>query len=67
MDDATLLKIPLSMIKLLQLLIFGHVHKWKIITEGHLADSNSVVVGNYYDLQCEHCGNIKRKNVSGDD
>lgn len=56
-----------KMIWLLQLFIFGHVHKWKIIKDGslHVNDEcgRTVKTGQRYILQCEHCGNIKKKDT----
>jgi hypothetical protein len=58
------------MIKLLQLLIFGHVHKWEIIHEktiktnytwdGHIVETITV---KHYTLQCTKCGNIKTEKA----
>lgn len=53
------------MIRLLQLLIFGHVHKWKIIKEGPFTlygedEAEMVQRGTQYNVQCEHCGAVKR-------
>ncbi|MCK5019955.1 MAG: hypothetical protein KAS32_23065 [Candidatus Peribacteraceae bacterium] len=45
--------------KLIQLLIFGHAHKWKIIQSGELTFTYSESIGMRYTLQCEKCGNIK--------
>lgn len=46
------------MIKLLQLLWYGHSHKWKIIGERGVR-SDGELVGTRYTCQCEHCGAIK--------
>lgn len=38
-------------------------HKWKLIGEGDLLrNCDNRVVGSFLVLQCERCGNIKRKN-----
>jgi hypothetical protein len=55
------------MIRLLRWLIWGdgHAHHWKIIREGKVwaSETDTLAVGNYYNLQCEHCGNIKVKKT----
>lgn len=51
------------MIKLLQILWYGHSHKWKIIQTIQLQNEYGANVGKKYHLQCEVCGNIKRKEV----
>lgn len=48
------------MLKLIQYLIFGHSHKWVIIKQG-TACCRGKDIGTWYDLQCEHCGNVKSK------
>lgn len=50
------------MILLVQWLIFGHIHKWKILTSNLVTYkylSGSTSIGTRYVLQCEHCGNMK--------
>jgi hypothetical protein len=37
-------------------------HKWKIIKTGDIINENGGCIGKYYVLQCEHCGNIKKKD-----
>jgi alpha-mannosidase len=51
-------------IKYLWRLIWGDKcnHKWKILTYGQITDS-SIPCGTYYNMQCEHCGDVKRKNL----
>lgn len=46
--------------RLFQLLIYGHVHKWKIISERRFNYDDGFTRGdcNRYILQCEHCGEI---------
>lgn len=44
--------------KLIQLLIFGHCHKWKIIKEADVDGSFDQRWTRYY-TQCEICGKIK--------
>lgn len=39
-------------------------HKWKIIRTGRIIGMHSnEPVGTYYDLQCEHCGDVKVRNI----
>ena len=55
------------MIRLLQLLFLGHVHKWKIIKTGRYVDYAGFTVGGkdvsaqgtFYTQECEHCGKLK--------
>jgi hypothetical protein len=49
------------MIRLLQWLLFGHVHRWTLHKEQRVL---SDLHGQYteYHLQCEYCGNIKVKD-----
>lgn len=53
------------MLKLLQLLIFGHVHKWKIVNVNTLDYNGDFGSGTCirYTMQCEVCGNIKKKDA----
>lgn len=46
--------------KILQLLFFGHIHKWTIIQKGDLVDDFNDAIGRWYDCQCTSCGSIKR-------
>lgn len=54
---------------LIQMLIFGHVHKWKIINtkqnRGTWEQGNVILKGPYttYTCQCERCGEIKCYSV----
>ena len=41
-------------------MIVGCNHKWKIISRGNRT-IGGCAAGNYYDLQCERCGNVKTK------
>jgi hypothetical protein len=54
------------MIRLLQLLIFGHVHKWVTIKEGKFYDrpESSMPCGVVYYQQCEHCGKVIRRALT---
>lgn len=56
--------------KLIQLLIFGHVHTWKVIEHNVLRLSRHPLDGggecgrgSRYVLQCETCGDLKQKDV----
>ncbi len=53
------------MIRLIQLLFFGHIHKWKIIDKLRVDYETDFSKGSCdrYTLQCEHCGNIKVKDA----
>ena len=55
------------MIRLLQLLFLGHIHKWKIIRTTQIYDEpdDELPYGTRYDLQCEHCGKITIKKTYG--
>lgn len=47
------------MIKALWRFLFGgHDHKWNVIKSGKLIDSKNDNIGDYYHLQCEHCGKL---------
>jgi hypothetical protein len=47
------------MIALLQILIFGHAHKWKVMKEVSVVDDEQFPIGTRYYCQCEKCGRIK--------
>lgn len=54
------------MMWLLQILVFGHVHKWQILTKtryvdyANYVDEKDVLArGMQYTLQCEKCGRLK--------
>lgn len=55
------------MIRLLQLIIFGHVHKWKVVKTEKYQDfgsrfgdqSDIVAQGTVYTRECEYCGELK--------
>jgi hypothetical protein len=53
-------------LRLIQFLIFGHIHKWKIISKVNLYNSasSSMPHGDRYVLQCEICGNLKQKDIA---
>ena len=48
------------MIRLLQWLIFGHVHKWKQVDRTALKMTDSDEVGTRVECVCERCG-VHRK------
>lgn len=37
-------------------------HKWAILQAGPIVSKDRDPIGFYYTLQCEKCGDIKRKN-----
>jgi hypothetical protein len=46
-------------------LLYGRqycAHKWVVLLHGEIGDSYGRTIGRYFDLQCEKCGDIKRKN-----
>jgi len=48
------------MIRLLQLLIFGHFHKWKIMHRCPVYERGEVKPVRFdYDCQCETCGKVR--------
>ena len=51
------------MLKILQYIMLGHNHKWKIIESVPYTFDTGVEKGNCtkYVLQCETCGNVKTK------
>lgn len=58
------------MIRLLQLLFLGHVHKWKTIKvapytlwQDQVGSGPISERGTLYTLQCEHCGTVRGKKV----
>ena len=38
-------------------------HKWVVLHRGQILDEFNNNVGAFYNLQCEKCGDIKRKNT----
>lgn len=60
------LKVITKMLRLIQLLIFGHIHKWKILEQGSLTVHNDFgppSKGDRYIYQCENCGKVKKKDL----
>ncbi len=51
------------MIRLIQWLIWGHIHKWNTIFNTRLTLVDSKMVGTRYILRCDHCGNIKKVDL----
>lgn len=55
------------MIRLLQWLFLGHVHKWKTLREGSLATENDagkmVARGQRFIQQCECCGIVVKRDL----
>ena len=37
-------------------------HKWVVLQSGAIGNPYGQTVGRFFDLQCEKCGDIKRKN-----
>lgn len=50
------------MIRLLQLLFLGHIHKWKRIREVDLIHNNAHA-GHRYVCECERCGVIRKYDM----
>lgn len=51
-----------KMLRLIQWLIFGHIHKWN--TEKNVPlERDDGAVGTRYLLRCTHCGNVKKKDL----
>jgi hypothetical protein len=51
------------MMRLLQWLFVGHVHKWKNLTQHTLKDMRGNNTGVAYVQQCEHCGLVARRDL----
>lgn len=50
------------MFRLIQLLIFGHVHEWETITTARLQGEFGGL-GTRYHLRCKECGAVKKKDL----
>lgn len=50
------------MIKLIEFLIFGHIHRWNILAKGKVTRGSNEI-GQRYILQCEKCGNVKKNDL----
>ena len=54
------------MMLLLKLLLFGHVHRWKILDRDPLRFTREGEVtdrGMRYTLQCEKCGDVAKRDL----
>lgn len=56
------------MMRLIQWLIFGHIHKWTTIQQGtitgRMGDGSSVgAIGDYHIQQCDHCGKVVKRRL----
>lgn len=51
------------MVRFLQWLFIGHVHKWKTIRENPLHAVNTKETGTRYTQQCEHCGKVVKRDL----
>lgn len=55
------------MIRLLQWLFIGHIHKWNTIEDRPLATKDQagkvVAKGHRYFQQCEHCGVVVKRDL----
>lgn len=52
------------MIRLLQFIIFGHIHKWKETGEARLVDGDRAVIGRRVFTVCEKCGAHRKWDLS---
>jgi len=50
------------MIRLIQFLIFGHIHDWVILEKRDL-ESPDKRKGVRFILTCVHCGNVKKEDL----
>lgn len=48
------------MIRLLQWIVFGHVHKWETLHEKKLTDRDTGAVGTRFLCRCSTCGRVKK-------
>lgn len=54
------------MVWLLKFLVFGHVHRWKILSETPLTCTHKGMVldrGTRFHLQCEKCGDVMKRDL----
>lgn len=51
------------MLRLLELLIFGHIHKWEETKRVRVADHDGTVIGYAVFCRCTKCGIHKRFNL----
>jgi hypothetical protein len=52
------------MMRLLQWLFVGHVHKWKNLTRHNVVNKRGKVTGEAYVQQCEQCGVVTRRDLT---
>lgn len=48
------------MIRLLQWIVFGHIHTWETIYDTKLRDRETGAVGTRFVCRCKMCGEIKK-------
>ena len=51
------------MFRLIQFIIFGHLHKWETIDTSVLNMEHSTVRGTRYTLRCANCGKVKKVDL----
>lgn len=54
------------MLRLLQWIVMGHVHRWKVRSEGNLNHTRKgqiVETGSRFILQCERCGDVVKRDL----
>lgn len=55
------------MLRLLQWLVYGHVHEWETIAERKLVDnpdgSGYSALGRRYVLRCRRCGEVVKRDL----
>ena len=51
------------MIRLIQFILFGHLHKWETIEVHALTETNSTAKGIRYILRCANCGTVKKVDL----
>lgn len=51
------------MLRLFQLLLFGHIHKWETEKISELTMEHSRARGNRYILRCANCGKVKKVDL----
>ena len=50
------------MLRLIQLLIYGHIHKWATI-DSRVLEGSYGARGHRYTLRCEKCGDIVKRDL----
>lgn len=51
-----------GMLRLIQLLIHCHIHKWTILDD-YALNTHSGGVGHRYHLQCQKCGDVMKRDL----